>query len=73
MTTTPEETAAILVQENFTVEKYQHLQDLRKARLKKWEGTGVQALINAEKELIAFGEEVIKLMQEAYAAKNNLN
>jgi len=64
-TTTPEETAACLIAENFSIEQYEHIQEIRRARLKTFEGTGVPALIKAAQELVDFGEKVLKLMREA--------
>ncbi len=63
----PEETAKILVAEGFPVERYEEVQAHRRTRLRTFEEHNVMTLIKAEEELIAFGEEVLRLMREAYA------
>lgn len=60
---TAAETARSLIECNVSIETYQEVQDRRKERLALWEERKVSVLIEKEKELIAFGEEVLKLMK----------
>jgi hypothetical protein len=59
----PKETARQLHREGFPVLKYIDVQKQREERLKRFEAIGIPALIDAEKELIAFGLEVINHMK----------
>jgi hypothetical protein len=60
---TPEETAIALIESNVSIETYQELQDRRKDRLRLWKERKIDVLIKNEKELIAYGEEVLKFMK----------
>lgn len=70
------ETAYRLHKSGFQVRKYEELQAIRNERLKRFEEIGIPALIQAEKELIEFGERVIggmKLLNLLkFMSENNL-
>jgi len=55
----PAEAANALLENGTTVEEYQALQDHRHSRLKTFEQTKITELIKAEKELIAYGKEIL--------------
>lgn len=57
------ETARQLHIEGYPVRKYIEVQKQREERLKRFEAIGIPALIEAEKELIAFGLDVINHMK----------
>lgn len=69
MTNTPEQTAKELIEAKFPIEQYQKVQDRRNERLTYWKTVGVKALIEQEKELVAFGEKVMQIMNEHYKQK----
>jgi len=53
-----------LVESGFTLARYEKLQDERKRRLAFFEERGIPVLIDAEKRLIEFGEEISLAMTE---------
>ncbi len=59
------ETAKYLIEENFSVERYeQGIQARRRERLAFWKQENVpQAIIDSEQKLIDFGDEVIRIMK----------
>lgn len=66
---TPENAARYLIEEEFTIEQYQEIQDRRKERLAFWKSRDLDALIKTETALIEFGEKVLKLLKEHYGNK----
>jgi hypothetical protein len=65
LTCTPEETATALIEEKYPVEQYENgIQKHREYRLQRFIAMDVPvAIIEKEKELIAYGKEVIALMK----------
>jgi hypothetical protein len=72
MTRTPQEAAKQLTDQEFPIGDYEHLQMTRKTRLKFFEERGIKVLIEKEKEIIAFGEEVLAGMKAIYSLRNNV-
>lgn len=64
LTCTPEETALTLIEENYPVEQYENgIQKERKNRLQRLMAMNAPAvIIRKELELIAYGKQVIALM-----------
>lgn len=57
-------TAKQLIDANFPIEMYELLQEQRNRRLNTFIKYNIPVLIKNEKTLIAFGEEVLRLMRE---------
>jgi len=64
MDKSPKQIAKSLVRDNFPIENYELLQEERKKRLKFWESRKIYTLVQNEKELIKFGEEVLMEMKK---------
>jgi DNA-directed RNA polymerase subunit RPC12/RpoP len=64
MDKSPKQIAKSLVSDNFPIENYELLQEERKIRLKFWESWKIYTLVKNEKELIKFGEEVLREMRK---------
>lgn len=63
---TPEQTAKELIEMKVPIAEYEKVQSRRKERLKYWQEHGIQVLIDKEKELVEFGEEVLSLLIARY-------
>jgi hypothetical protein len=65
LTCTPEEAASILIEEKYPVEQYENgVQKQREDRLQRFIAMDApEVIIEKERELIAYGKEVIALMK----------
>lgn len=63
LTSTPKQVAEYLIATGFPLDDYLQVQNRRMERLILWQDRKIDILIENEKKLIDFGEEVIKLMR----------
>lgn len=68
----PAAVAKNLVEDNYTVEQMERLQQHRKGRVEFWKDKNQPEILKENEEIFAHGEEVLKFMKEEYASQKRI-